>query len=153
MSKIHKKAEVDPRALVGKNTTVCAFAVIRADEGEIRIGDNTNIQEHVTIHGKGVTIGDNVTIGHNAVVHGCKVGNNCLIGIGAIILNRAEIGDDCIIAAGAVVTEDKKIPSGSVVMGVPGKIVREITPEDRVCISKACKAYLDRKIRDIEFKL
>lgn len=153
MNKIHNKSEVDPKTRLGENVTICAFAVIRADEGEISIGDNTNIQEHVTIHGSGVTIGDNVTVGHNAVVHGCKIGNNCLIGIGAIVLNDAEIGDNCILGAGTVITQGKKIPPNSLVLGVPGKIIRELTEDDKKLIKNSCRAYIDKELKDIDFKL
>ncbi|MFH1588003.1 MAG: gamma carbonic anhydrase family protein [Candidatus Diapherotrites archaeon] len=146
---IHEKALVDSKAVLGKNTSIWAFAVILADEGSIKIGKNSNIQEQCVIHGKEVEIGENVTIGHGAIVHGCKIGNNVLIGMNATILNEAEIGDYCIIGAGTVVTSKMKIPSNSLVLGVPGKIKRKLTEKDKELIENTCKEYL-KKIEKIK---
>ena len=114
MKFINPKAEVDPRARLGDNVYIAAFACIRADEGEITIGDNTSVQESCTVHGKNVSIGNNVTVGHGAVVHGCTVKDNVLIGMNSTLLNNCEIGEWSIVAAGAVVTEGSKIPPNSV---------------------------------------
>lgn len=108
-------------------------AVLRGDEELIDIGRDTNIQEHTVIHtdaGFPVTIGAGCTVGHRAIVHGCTIGNNVLIGMGAILLNAANIGDDCLIAAGALVPEGREIPPGSLVIGMPGKVVRTLTAEE-----------------------
>lgn len=137
---IHKSCFVAPSAdIIGEvtldeNVNVWFGTVIRADGNAIRIGKNTNIQDNSVIHIAGenidTEIGENVTIGHRAIVHGCTVGDNCLIGMGAIILNRAEIGENTIIGAGSLVTEGKKIPSGVLCLGSPAKVVRELTKEE-----------------------
>ncbi|MCI8300285.1 MAG: gamma carbonic anhydrase family protein [Lachnospiraceae bacterium] len=108
-------------------------AVIRAETGSVVIGSGSNIQDGCVIHvdqGADVTIGNQVTVGHNAIVHGCSVGDNSLIGMGAIIMNHAVIGKNCIVAAGAVVTQNTKIPDNSLVMGSPAKIRRTVTAEE-----------------------
>lgn len=138
---IHEKACIEGKVELGENCSVCAFAVLRGDEGKIKVGNNTNIQEHVTVHGK-VEIGDKVTIGHNAVVHGANISNNVLIGAHATVLDNTKINDWVIIAAGTLVPPDKVIEKESVVMGVPGKVVRKLTEEDKKNIIKHYKAYL-----------
>lgn len=144
MNFIHPKSEVDPRARLGDQVYVAAFACIRADEGEIRVGNNTSIQESCVVHGKNVSIGDNVTVGHGAIVHGCKVADNVLIGMNATLLNGSEIGEWSIVAAGAVVTEGTKVPSKSIVAGVPGKVLRACTDADLQRIKDSAQAYVDR---------
>ncbi len=144
MSFIHSKAEVHKNAVLGKNVYVSAFAVINANEGKVEIGDNTSVQECCVIHGENVRIGNNVTVGHGAIVHGAVVGNNVIIGMNSTVLDRAEIGDWCIIGAGAVVTGSSKIPSGSLVLGVPGKVVRKLTDEDRKFIVSSYENYLKK---------
>jgi len=141
---VHPKAEVDPKAEIGKNVYVAAFACIRADEGSIGIGNNTSIQESCVVHGKNVSIGNNVTVGHAAVVHGCKVGDNVLVGMNSTLLSGCEIGEWSIIAAGAVVTERMIVPAYSVVAGVPAKILRSTTEKDRVLIKSSCENYLQK---------
>ena len=118
---------------IGEGSSMWYGAVARGDMSYITIGKFTNIQDNATVHVDTNTpceIGDYTTIGHNAVVHGCKIGNNCLIGMGSIILNGAVIGDNCIIAAGALITEGAVIPSNSLVMGSPGKVRREVSKEE-----------------------
>lgn len=130
---IAQTASVVGKVTLGEYSSVWYSVAIRGDVEPVVIGKGTNIQDNASIHvneGFGVSIGDNVTIGHNAVVHGCSVGNNCLIGVGSVILDGARIGDNCIIGAGAVVTKNVEIPANSVVMGVPGRVVREATSED-----------------------
>lgn len=144
MRYVHPKAEVVGDVSIGENSSVWAFAVIRGDEGKIRIGKNTSIQEHCMIHGENVAIGDNVTVGHSAVVHGARVGSNVLIGIGSIILDDAEVGDWVIIGAGAVVTPGMKIKSNSLVLGTPAKVVRELSDEDRKLITTSWEKYVER---------
>lgn len=143
MGFIHGKAEVDPRAKIGKNCYIAAFAAIRADEGDIKIGDNCSIQENCCLHNS-VLIGNNVTVGHAAVVHGAEVGDNCIIGINATLLTGCKIGKNCIIAAGALIPEGKEISDNSVVMGMPGKVVRECTEKDLERIEFSYKAYLKK---------
>ncbi len=142
MNRISKHAFVDPEAKIGNNVTICPMASVRADEGSIEIGDNSNVQDCCVIHDK-TKVGKNVTIGHGAVVHGCVVGNNALIGMNATILSGAEIGDWCIIAAGCVVKENEKIPPNSLVAGVPGKIIRQLTEKDKELITASWKNYVD----------
>lgn len=117
----------------GKNVSIWFNSVVRADSRRITIGDNSNVQDNVTIHVElscDVAIGNNVSIGHNAIVHGCTIEDNTVIGMGAIIMNRAHIGKNCIIGAGAIVTEDTIIPDNSLVIGIPGRVVREVTADE-----------------------
>lgn len=143
MNFIHNKSNIEGNVILGNNVSVWPFASIRGDEKQIIIGDNTNIQDNVTIHGNAV-IGNNVTIGHGAVVHGAKIGNNVLIGIHSTILNGAEVADWCIIAAGCLVPENTKIVSGSVVKGIPGKVARKLEQKDKDLIISSYKHYLAR---------
>jgi carbonic anhydrase/acetyltransferase-like protein (isoleucine patch superfamily) len=104
-------------------------STIRADHEEIRIGAGSNVQENTVMHvdkGYPLTIGKGCTIGHKVMLHGCTIGDNSLIGMGATVLNGAVIGKNCLIGAGALITENKVIPDGSLVMGVPGKVVRAL---------------------------
>ncbi len=141
---VHEKAFVHGDVEIADNSSVWPGAVIRADEGSIRIGRNSSIQDNCVLHGHSLTIGDSVTVGHAAVLHGCKIGSNVLIGMGAIILDNAEIGDWCIIAAGSVVREGQKIPAGSLAAGVPAKVKRSLTEEDKGRIGFSCTAYTKR---------
>jgi len=143
MNFVHEKAVVEGNFELGENVSVWPGAVIRADEGLIKIGANSNVQDNCVIHGE-TTIGYNVTIGHGAIVHGCKVGDNVLIGMNATVLNGAEIGDNVIIAAGSVVRENQKIPEKSLVAGVPAKVKRELSHDDLELIRKAAMSYVDR---------
>jgi carbonic anhydrase/acetyltransferase-like protein (isoleucine patch superfamily) len=118
---------------IGENSSVWYNSVLRGDHGKILIGKNSNVQDNVVIHSPpmGTTsIGDHVSIGHSAVVHGCEIGDNVTIGMNATVLNRAKIGKNSIIGAGAVVTEDKEFPGDSLILGLPGKVVRKLTPKE-----------------------
>ncbi|MDR3102612.1 MAG: gamma carbonic anhydrase family protein [Methanocalculaceae archaeon] len=118
---------------LGDDVTVLFGAVLRADMAPIIIGSRSNVQDNAVIHestGHQVTIGSNVSIGHGAIIHGCTIGDDCLIGMGAIVLNGAVIGKGSLVAAGTLVSERKIIPPNSLVIGVPGKVVRELTPEE-----------------------
>lgn len=120
------------KVILHENASVWYNVVIRGDNEPIIIGENSNVQDGSILHndvGIPLTIGKNVTIGHMAMLHGCEIGDNSLIGIGAVILNRAKIGKNCIIGAKALIPEGKEIPDNSLVMGAPGKIIREVTPE------------------------
>ena len=132
---IHEDTWVAPCAkLIGQVVVEAAASVwfgvtIRADHEVIRVGKGSNVQEDVVMHidkGFPLTIGENCTIGHQAMLHGCTIGDNTLIGMGATVLNGAKIGKNCLIGAGALITEGKEIPDNSLVMGAPGKIVREV---------------------------
>jgi len=139
-----ESAEIFGDVEIGENSSVWTKTVIRGDYAHISIGKNTNIQDMCVIHTEQdipIEIGENVTIGHNAVIHCRKIGSNCMIGMGAMLLLNSEIGEYSIVAAGAVVTENQIIPPRSLVMGVPGKIVREINDEDKKRIEKAAQNY------------
>lgn len=119
---------------MGADSSVWYHAVARGDVAPIHIGARTNIQDGAVLHGATgfpVLLGDDVTVGHNAIVHGCTVGNNTLIGMGAIVLNGASIGDDCIIGAGSLVTQGTVVPNGSVAFGSPARVIRQTSDEDR----------------------
>ena len=111
---------------LAEDVNIWHYAVLRGDEGSISVGAGTNIQDGAILHGP-VKVGEGCTIAHAAVVHACTLGNNVLVGVGATILNGADIGDNCIIAAGALVTGSMKAPSGSMLMGVPAKVVRKLS--------------------------
>jgi len=132
-SRIASGAVVKGNVSIGERVGIWYNAVVRCEDGSITIGDNTNIQDNAVVHldpGGQVIIGDGVTVGHGAIVHGCVIGDNVVVGMGATILNDAMIGDNCIIGAGALVKQNDIIPDGSLVVGVPGKIVRKLTDEE-----------------------
>lgn len=119
-------------------------AVLRGDEGSIRVGAGSNIQDNAVLHcdrGSPLDIGRDVTVGHSAVVHGCTVEDGCLIGMGAILLNGCRIGAGSLVGAGALVTQGKEIPPGSLVMGSPAKVVRPVTEEERAGLAAAAEGY------------
>jgi carbonic anhydrase/acetyltransferase-like protein (isoleucine patch superfamily) len=134
---------------VGSDSSFWFDVVVRGDVNWIRIGSGTNIQDgsklHVTTDRFPLTIGDGVSLGHGAIVHGCTVGNDCLIGIGAIILDGASVGSGCIVAAGALVQEGAKIPDGHLALGIPAKIVRPVTEEERNRILNTAQRYIELK--------
>lgn len=130
---VAETADILGDVTIGEGSSIWYGTVIRGDMSYVKIGKFTNIQDNVTVHldtNQPTEIGDYVTVGHNAIIHGCKVGDNCLIGMGAIILNGAEIGENCIIGAGTLVTKDSKIPPNSLVIGSPGKVLRQTTDEE-----------------------
>ena len=127
-----------------KNTSIWFNATLRGDVENIYVGEGSNIQDGSVLHtdpGYPLKIGKDVTIGHLVMLHGCIVGDNSLIGIGAVILNGAKIGKNCIIGANALVTENKKIPDNSLVIGAPGKIVRQVTDEEIKLITENAIHY------------
>jgi carbonic anhydrase/acetyltransferase-like protein (isoleucine patch superfamily) len=131
---------------VGKQVGIWFGAVIRADKDSIVIGDRSNIQDNCVVHtskGFPVIIGDDVSVGHGAILHGCTIGNRVLVGMGAIIINGANVGEGSIIGAGAVITEGKVIPANSVVIGVPGKIVRQTDPDQQWHILNNAASYVE----------
>lgn len=111
-----------------KDANIWYNAVLRGDSGAITIGEGTNVQDHCVIHEK-TTIGKNCTIGHGTIVHGCTVGDGCVIGMGAIVLTGAVLGDGCLVGAGALVTGKTVAPAGSMLLGSPAKVVKELTKE------------------------
>ena len=127
---------------LGKGVSVWYNAVIRGDQGPIRIGENTNIQECAVLH-ETATIGAGCTIGHGAIVHGCTVGDNTLIGMGAIVLTGARIGNNCLVGAGALVTGKMDVPDGSLVLGNPAKVIRPLTAAEIAENVASRDEYLD----------
>ncbi|MCL2863393.1 MAG: gamma carbonic anhydrase family protein [Methanimicrococcus sp.] len=128
-----KNATVVGNVEFGENTSVWYGAVIRADAGPIKIGENSNVQDNCVLHGnvsQTLIIGKNVTIGHSAVVHGPIIEDNVMIGMNSTVLDNAVIGEGSIIGANALVPAGKVIPPRSMVLGVPGKIIREVTEEE-----------------------
>nr|WP_321496600.1 gamma carbonic anhydrase family protein [uncultured Methanolobus sp.] len=131
--------------VMGEESSVWFGAVIRGDANPIRIGKRTNVQDNVVIHISDTSradIGDDVTIGHCAVVHGCKIASNVLIGMNSTVLDGAEIGENCIIGANALVPPGKKIPTGSMVMGVPAKVIRQLTEDEIAGIKENAAVYV-----------
>ena len=126
---------------LGENASVWYGAVLRGDMGAITIGEGTNIQDNCVIHEQ-VTIGRDCTVGHGAIVHGCTVGDRCLIGMGAIILNGAVLGDDCLVGAGALVTGKVNAPAGSLVLGSPAKVVRPVTEAEKEATMEDARQYV-----------
>lgn len=126
---VSKHAVVIGDVTVGKHASVWPGCVLRADINSIVLGDNSNIQDGSVVHlanDAGVEIGRNTTIGHGAIIHACRIGDGCLIGMGAIILDNAVIGNSCIVGAGALVTKNTVIPDGSLVFGSPAKIIKPL---------------------------
>ena len=122
-------------------------AVVRGDSDIITIGERSNIQDAAVLHadpGIPLALGKNVSVGHQAMLHGCTVGDGSLIGIGAVILNHAVIGSGCLIGAGALIPEGKTYPDGVLVVGSPGKIVRELKPEEKEEMLKNAETYVQR---------
>ena len=118
---------------------------MRGDTETIRIGRGSNIQDACVLHadmGKPLTVGEDVTVGHKVMLHGCTVGDGSLIGIGAVVLNGARIGKHCIVGAGSLVTEGKEFADGSMIMGSPAKVVRELSPEQKQGLVKSAQMYV-----------
>jgi len=129
-----------------KDVSIWFGAVLRADKDIISIGSQSNIQDNCVVHtsiGDPTTVGSGVSVGHGAILHGCTIADNVLIGMGAIVLNEAHVGEGSIIGAGAVVTEGKDIPPRSLVLGVPGKPVREVSDEQYQSILTNAQSYVE----------
>jgi len=156
LPRVHPSAYVDGSAQVigdveiGEESSVWMCVVIRGDVHRIRIGRRSNVQDGTVVHVmKGThetTIGDNVTIGHAAVVHGCTVEDQCLIGMGAILLNGAHVGAQSIVAAGTLLTEGTKVPPRSLVMGSPGKVKRLLTHAEIDDIQRYADRYVSYRL-------
>ncbi|MEK6791528.1 MAG: gamma carbonic anhydrase family protein [Deltaproteobacteria bacterium] len=144
---IEESAKVIGDVEIGEYSSIWFNAVIRGDVNYIRIGSRTNVQDNCTLHVTKDTcpliIGGEITIGHNVTLHGCIVRDRCLIGMGAIVLDNADIGSDSIIGAGSVVTEGAKIGPESLVMGIPGKVVRQLKPDEIERIKKSAANYIE----------
>jgi carbonic anhydrase/acetyltransferase-like protein (isoleucine patch superfamily) len=150
---IHESVFVAPGAYlvgdvtIGEESTVWFNAVMRGDDGPITIGKRCSIQDNSTIHlyeGSPVVIGDDVTIGHNVILHGCKVGRCSIIGMGSTLLDNVEIGEECIIGANTLLAGSIKIPPRSLVLGSPGRVVRELTDKDLQMLQLSSESYVQK---------
>ncbi len=131
---------------IGSQSSVWFSTTVRADQNSVRIGKHVSIQDNSVVHvdlKNGTSISDDVVIGHNAIIHGCSIGSFTIIGMGAIILSGAHIGKNCIIGAGSVITEGTVIPDNSIVLGVPGKVVKQTTDEHVKRIKENVKQYVE----------
>ena len=143
---IADNATVIGSVVIENNASIWFNVVIRGDNDVITIGENSNVQEGSVLHtdpGIKLTIGKNVTVGHKVMLHGCTIGDNSLIGINSVILNGAKIGKNCLIGANCLITENKEIPDGSLVMGAPGKVVRELSPEQQAGLQMSAASYVN----------
>lgn len=154
---IAESAQVIGEVTIGERSSIWPNAVLRADIEPIRIGKCSSIQDGVLVHVNWdlpAVVGDYVTVGHGAIIHGCKIANNCLIGMGAIILDGAKIEKNCLIGAGSLVPEGKIIPEGSLVLGVPGRVVRKLNSKEIKKLRDAALEYLNfaKKFKEISKK-
>ncbi len=147
---IDESAQVIGDVEIGEASSVWMCAVVRGDVHRIRIGRRTNIQDGTVVHvmkdTHPTTIGDEVTIGHAAVIHGCTIGDRCLIGMSAIVLNGATVGEESIVAAGTLLVEGATIPPRSLVMGSPGKVRRGLTDAEVAEIREYAERYVDYRL-------
>lgn len=152
---IADNAQVIGKVVLHDNSSVWFNATLRGDNEPIVLGVNSNVQEGAVLHtdpGYPLTIGAGVTIGHQAMLHGCTIGDNCLIGIQAVVLNGAKIGKNVLIGAGALVTEGKEIPDNSMVVGSPGRIIRTLTEDEVSRLGRNASNYVQRA-QDFKTKL
>ncbi len=143
---VAENATVLGDVILHENASVWFNAVLRGDNDPITIGENSNVQDGSVLHtdvGCPLTIGRDVTIGHMVMLHGCTIGDESLIGIGTTVMNRAVIGKNCIIGAHSLIPEGKVIPDNSLVMGAPGKVVKQLSPEQIMLIKGSAQVYVD----------
>jgi carbonic anhydrase/acetyltransferase-like protein (isoleucine patch superfamily) len=159
--RIHPTAIIAPNAtvigdvVVGARTSLWPGSVLRGDYGYIRVGADCSIQDNVVVHcdvGNPGIIGNGVTVAHSAIVHACRIGDECLIGAGAIIFDGARIGTHSILGVGSVVLEDRRIPSGSVAVGMPARVIRRATANDIRMIKQSYRAYVKMAQRYVAAK-
>jgi carbonic anhydrase/acetyltransferase-like protein (isoleucine patch superfamily) len=139
-------AAVMGNVILKKNASVWWGAILRGDNDPIVIGEGSNIQDGSVLHtdhGSPLTLGANVTVGHLVMLHGCTIGDGSLVGIGSIVLNGAKIGKNCLIGANCLITEGKEIPDNSLVMGAPGKVIRELSPEQAARVALGAAHYVE----------
>ena len=152
-----KKTYIAPNATIvgdvelGENVSIWYGAVLRGDSGTITVGEGTNIQDNCILHEK-TTLGKFCTVGHGAIVHGCTVGDHCLIGMGAIMLDGAVLGEGCLVGAGALVTGKTNAPAGSLLLGNPAKIVKQLTPEQIAEHRKHADHYIEAGRKAFDFQ-
>ncbi|MGL4634842.1 MAG: gamma carbonic anhydrase family protein [Beijerinckiaceae bacterium] len=138
-------AHIMGRVRLAKDVGIWFGAVLRGDNEWISIGEGSNIQEHAMLHtdmGYPLTVGAHCTIGHRAILHGCSIGNNSLVGMGAIILNGAKIGNNCLVGAGALVTEGKEFPDNSLIVGSPAKAIRTLDDAAAARLRQSAESYV-----------
>lgn len=150
--KLHEKlgwiapgAQIIGNVEIGDAASIWFGAVLRGDNEPITIGERSNVQENVVCHtdpGFPLTVGKGCTIGHSAIIHGCTIGDNSLIGMNAVVLNGAKIGKNCLIGAGALVPEGKQIPDNSLVVGAPGKVIRQLDENGVGALEQSAKIYV-----------
>lgn len=143
-------AEVMGNVQLAEDASIWFGAVLRGDCESISIGEGSNIQDASVLHadlGKPLVVGRYVTVGHQVMLHGCTIGDESLIGIGAVVLNGAKIGRNCLVGAGALVTEGKEFPDGSMIIGSPAKAVRQLTPEQIEGLRRSAQHYVDNARR------
>jgi carbonic anhydrase/acetyltransferase-like protein (isoleucine patch superfamily) len=143
---IAPNAQVMGNVVLKKNASVWFGAVLRGDNDPIILGENSNVQDNSVLHtdyGSPLVIGANVTIGHMVMMHGCTIGDGALIGIGAIVLNGAKIGKNCLVGAGSVIPEGKEFPDNVMILGTPGRVVRELALDQAARIGFGAQHYVD----------
>jgi carbonic anhydrase/acetyltransferase-like protein (isoleucine patch superfamily) len=142
---VAESAQVMGKVVLADDASVWFGAVLRGDTEELHVGRGSNIQDGTVVHadlGFPVHIGDNVTVGHQVMLHGCTIGDGSLIGIQSVILNGAKIGRHCLVGAGSLVTEGKEFPDGSLIMGTPAKVVRQLSPEQIAGLQRSAEHYV-----------
>jgi carbonic anhydrase/acetyltransferase-like protein (isoleucine patch superfamily) len=147
---VAESAQVIGSVVLEEDVSIWFGAVLRGDNDPLIIGAHSNIQDGTVVHtddGIPVRLGRGVTVGHKCVLHGCEIGDYSLIGIGAVVMNRAKIGKHCLIGAGALVTEDKVIPDRSLVLGSPGRVIRSITDEQALILEASAAHYVHNSKR------
>lgn len=147
---IADSAQVMGRVSLGPDASVWFGTVVRGDTESITIGEGSNIQDASVLHadmGKPLVVGRHVTVGHQVMLHGCTIGDESLIGIGAVVLNGARIGKNCLVGAGSLVTEGKEFPDGSMIIGSPAKAIRQLSPEQIEGLRQSAKHYIDNARR------
>ena len=143
-------ARVIGNVSLGDDASIWFGVVVRGDTERIAIGRGSNIQDNSVVHadaGFPVSVGENVTVGHQAMLHGCTIGDHSLIGIQAVVLNGAKIGRHCLVGAGALVTEGQSFPDGSLILGTPARVVRQLSPEQMRGLEKSAEHYVENARR------
>ncbi len=148
---VHPTSVLIGKVFIGPDSSIWPNTTLRGDDGTITIGAGTSIQDGTVVHLTGglshTAVGDRVTVGHNVTLHGATVGDNCLIGMGSIILDNVQIGEYCLVGAGALITQGKVIPPRSLVLGSPAKVVRQITDRELIQIEHSWKVYVEHAKR------